>query len=112
MRDDDSAASETKRVNETKNSSHPWVFIAIIAVGWVLLRIYAQNGVDAYSKCYMRAVSNTEAAKNATMAAGYSSSDATIATFDVYADQVNYCSKQMPPDWVILLTNVTAKDSN
>lgn len=105
--------SEDKTNSHNPNASaRPWVFIAVLVVGWVLLRMYAQSGVDAYNKCYMQAVSNTDSAKNATIAAGYSSSDATKASFDIYADQVNNCSKQRPPDWVILITGVTAKDSN
>lgn len=98
--------------NKPTGSARPWIFIAVIVVGWVLLRMYAQSGVDAYNKCYWQAVANTDSAKNATIAAGYSSSDATKASFDIYADQVNNCSKQRPPDWVILITGVTAKDSN
>jgi hypothetical protein len=96
----------------TNSSGHGWIFVVVIIIGWVLLRAYAQSGVDSYDRCYWQAVSSTNAAKNATIAAGYSSSDATIASFDMYADQVNNCSKHRPPDWVILMTGVTAKDSN
>jgi hypothetical protein len=102
---------KTEHATKSTNSARPWIIIAVVAIGWVLLRMYAQSGVDSYNKCYLQAASNTDAAKNATIAAGYSSSDATKASFDIYADQVDNCSKQRPPDWVIWVTNVTAKDS-
>ena len=97
-----------------KSSKSPRVLIviAVLIVSWVLLRAYAQSGVNAYNDCYWKAVANTDAAKKATIDAGYSSNDATKASFDIYADQVAYCSKQRPPDLVILITGVQAKDSH
>ena len=102
-----------KQDNIQRSSSRRlWIIIAILIIGWLLLRAYAQSAVDAYNKCYWRAVSNTNAAENAVMNAGYSYSEAVNASFDTYADQVNICSKQRPPDWIILITNVTAKDDH
>jgi hypothetical protein len=109
MSEDEPSLSQ---VNNSKGSSRAWMLIVVVIIGWVLLRIYAQSGVDSYNKCIMQAVSKSDYIKNATIAAGYSSSDATKASFDIYADQVYGCSKQRPSDWVIMITNVTAIDSN
>lgn len=99
-----------KQPAKTSSSAKPLIIVAVLVVAWLLLRMYAQSGVDAYNDCYKKAVSNTDAAKNATIAAGYSSADATSASFDIYADQVYNCSKQSPPNWVVLITGVKAKD--
>jgi hypothetical protein len=103
---------DTEQPSKTFASVKPLVILAVLAIAWVLLRMYAQSGVEAYNKCYWQAVSNTDAAKNATIAAGYNSADATKASFDIYADQVYGCSRQKPPDWMILITGAKAKDSD
>lgn len=101
---------ESKTV-KSKRESHSWAFIGILVFVWLLLRLYAQNGVDAYNDCYWHAASSTEAIKSEIIARGYSYSEASIASFDNYADQVNYCTKQAPPGWIVLITGVQAKSN-
>jgi len=97
---------------KANSSSGLAVSLVVLVVAWVLMRLWAQAAVDQYNKCYMSVYSNTQNIQNSLVSQGYSRGDATWATFDNYADQVNYCSKGLPPGWIILITGVQARSTN
>jgi hypothetical protein len=84
------------------------VIVVFLATAWSI-RWMTQQAINNYNQCYREAYDSTQQVIKDTTNAGYSRRDAVIGTFDNYSDKVNYCTKQRPPDWLILLTGVSSR---